>query len=59
MTPELLITLVVQGGALGVLAIVLMEVNKKIDRMIDLNYSLITRLIDRFDEMEHSTKSEQ
>lgn len=49
---QTLLTIVIQCGALGVLAIVLNEVNKKIDRMIDLNYQLITKLIDRMDDDE-------
>jgi len=45
--------IVVQLGAVGVLFVVLWQINLKIDKFIDLNFTLINKLIDKMDAVDH------
>lgn len=51
MTPDGILQLVIQLGAVGILLVVLWQVNQKIDKMIDLTFSLITKLIDKVEKL--------
>jgi len=51
MPPEAILQLVIQMGAVGILLVVLWSVSQKIDKMIDLTFSLITKLIDKVEKL--------
>jgi len=51
MSAELL-PAIIQGGAIGLLVLVLWQVGNKVDKLIDMNDKLVNKLIDLIASME-------
>jgi len=56
MSAELL-PAVIQGGAIGLLVLVLWQVGNKVDKLIDMNDKLVNKLIDLIASMEAEKRS--
>lgn len=54
--PADILQIVVQLGAVGILLVVLWQINVKLDKFIDMTFALINKLIDRIDSVDQQLK---